>query len=194
MSNENIHRLEGTGNSSGGGGLVVRKKKAEDQDEFKVPKVSLLGLDKLAAIKEKERRELEGKSDTDSKRFKLIDKGNAASDDRRQFRKYSDETPTHTGGVAREAYEKRKERERREKERGLLVTSKEGRKDRERDRDRHGRHDRHEKSRSSHRGEKDKDRDRKRKNGQNSERHHRGSSRSNSTRERDSGWDFDTPR
>jgi pre-mRNA-splicing factor ATP-dependent RNA helicase DHX38/PRP16 len=188
MPDENIHRLEGSGKSSSSGGLIVRKKKAEDQVEFKEPKVSLLGLDKLAAIKEKERRELEAKGETESaKRFKLLDKGSGSSDDRRQFRKYSDETPTHTGGVAREAYEKRKEREKREKERGLLVTSKEGKKDKERDRDRRSdrrdRHDRHEKSRSGHRNR-----------GHDSERHHRGSSRSESTRERDSGWDFDTPR
>ena len=64
MSNDNIHRLEGSGEVKGG--LVIRKKKPDD--DFKVPaKASLLGLDKLAAVKVKERRENEENA---AKKFK----------------------------------------------------------------------------------------------------------------------------
>ena len=56
---ENIHRLEGSNSSVGG--LVIRKKKSnEDEDKFAAPaqlgQKSLLGLDRLAAIKQFERR------------------------------------------------------------------------------------------------------------------------------------------
>lgn len=44
-----IYRLEGTQNEKGG--LIVNKKPAPTANfEFKVPKVSLLGLDKLAGM------------------------------------------------------------------------------------------------------------------------------------------------
>lgn len=53
---ENIHRLEGTVTQ---GGLIIRKKKNDDSvDKFAMPKTSALGLDKLAAKKEKEKKEL----------------------------------------------------------------------------------------------------------------------------------------
>ena len=46
---EDIYRLEGTKNEKGG--LVIKKKPAPGANfEFKVPKVSLLGLDKLAGM------------------------------------------------------------------------------------------------------------------------------------------------
>lgn len=48
-----VHRLEGSAPSTGG--LVVKKKDADGV--FKVPKPSLLGLDRLAAEKRKERDE-----------------------------------------------------------------------------------------------------------------------------------------
>jgi len=182
MGDENIHRLSGSGRTSGG--LLMRKKKPDDHEEFKVPKMSLLGLDKLAAIKEKEKREIEEKAEISAKKFKPLDTGNSsAPDDRRQFRKHSDETPTHTGGVPKEVYDKRKERERREKERGIHVKSKESKNGTDRERDRRDRHDR------SQRGHKDRH-----ERSRGSERHHREFSSSRSARDKDSGWDFDTPR
>lgn len=46
-NNGDIYRLEGTKNEIGG--LIIKKKPAPAANfEFKVPKVSLLGLDKLA--------------------------------------------------------------------------------------------------------------------------------------------------
>lgn len=50
---EVVHRLEGSAPATGG--LVIKKKDADDV--FKVPKPSLLGLDRLAEQKRKEREE-----------------------------------------------------------------------------------------------------------------------------------------
>lgn len=50
---ENVHRLEQSGPSTGG--LVIKKKDVDGV--FKVPKPSMLGLDRLAAEKRKERDE-----------------------------------------------------------------------------------------------------------------------------------------
>lgn len=44
---DGVHRLEGSANEKGG--LIIKKKPAAGANfEFKVPKTSLLGLDKLA--------------------------------------------------------------------------------------------------------------------------------------------------
>lgn len=44
---DGVHRLEGSANEKGG--LILKKKPAAGANfEFKVPKTSLLGLDKLA--------------------------------------------------------------------------------------------------------------------------------------------------
>lgn len=44
---DGVHRLEGSTNEKGG--LIIKKKPAAGANfEFKVPKTSLLGLDKLA--------------------------------------------------------------------------------------------------------------------------------------------------
>lgn len=61
-----LHRLEGSGPDSQVGGLIVKKKSASsEQHVFRVPapRVSLLGLDLLAAQKRKER---EGKEQQNS--------------------------------------------------------------------------------------------------------------------------------
>lgn len=50
---DNVDRLEGSAPSTGG--LVIKKKDADSV--FKVPKPSLLGLDRLAEQKRKEREE-----------------------------------------------------------------------------------------------------------------------------------------
>jgi hypothetical protein len=144
MSEENIHRLEGSGEVRGG--LVIRKKKAED--DFKTPQSSLLGLDKLAALKEKEKERLSSddkQNESAAKKLKSCDDGEARkqSDEHRKYRSRYDETPTHTGGVSKDVYERRKERDRKDRERGLVVTSKSDKKerdkegDRDRDRDRY---------------------------------------------------------
>ena len=111
---ENIHRLEGSNSSVGG--LVIRKKKSnEDEDKFAAPaqlaQKSLLGLDRLAAIKEKEKaiaKELE--------QFKEKSKS---------FKKYrrSNETPSYTGGVNPDAQKRRDDRRERERERGVRVSN-----------------------------------------------------------------------
>jgi pre-mRNA-splicing factor ATP-dependent RNA helicase DHX38/PRP16 len=138
MADENVHRLEGSGEVKGG--LIIRKKKNED--DFKAPKASLLGLDKLAALKEKERKESEEESSA-SKRFKSVEK----KEDSRRYRGQYEETPTYTGGVHSGALEKRRERDRKERDKGIVVTSKEDRKGRDsssssRDRHRFGGRDR----------------------------------------------------
>lgn len=90
----NIYRLEGSSNEIGG--LITIKKPSEVV--FKKPKTSLLGLDKLAEQKQRER---------DLKR---------SSPDRlehhreKKYRRPQDETPTYTGGVDKRAQEKLKDR------------------------------------------------------------------------------------
>ena len=114
---ENIHRLEGS-NTNVSGGLVIRKKKTNEEDisdDFKPPKLgqkSLLGLDKLAALKEKEKaiaKELD----------KFKEKSKSSS---KKYRR-SHETPSYTGGVSRDAQKLRDDRRDRERERGVRVSN-----------------------------------------------------------------------
>ena len=171
MSDENVHRLEGSGEVKGG--LIIRKKKVED--DFKAPKASLLGLDKLAALKEKERKENEEESSA-SKRFKSVEK----KEESRKYRGHLEETPTYTGGVHSGALEKRRERDRKERDKGIVVTSKEDRKSR----------DSSSSSRDRHRfGGRERDRERDRRH-----RHDHGSSSSRSSRDRERDWEMETPR
>lgn len=61
-----IHRLEGYDPDNQIGGLIIKKKSAtDDQHIFRAPapKASLLGLDKLAAQKRKEKEEKEEKEE-----------------------------------------------------------------------------------------------------------------------------------
>ena len=148
MSGDIIHSvLEGLDSSQSKGGLIIRKKpKASDADGaneqagaeggFKLPSgPSLLGLDKLAAVKERERklkeaetakkRQLEqeeaGEGEEKSDKFVKKDEGRE-----RQIREPRIETPTHTGGVSEEA--RRREEARGRGDRGLRV---ENRRDRD---------------------------------------------------------------
>ena len=115
---ENVQILEGT--DGGVGGLIIRKKKNVDKDDdakFVAPKLphlenrSLLGLDILAAKKEKEREEASKiKEPTKVKE--------------RSYRRKHEETPSHTGGVADEAKKRRDERKDKERDRGFYVSSK----------------------------------------------------------------------
>lgn len=104
MEEENIHRLEGT-SSNEKGGLIVKKK----PPTFKIPQTSLLGLDKLAAAKRREKEDVarkmsfsideeEGSSHESNKSDKNKKEGNV-----RKFRAPQEETPTYTGGISDEA-------------------------------------------------------------------------------------------
>ena len=169
---ENIHRLEGGITT---GGLVIRKKKKpEDEDgggakkpaepttPMRPPAPSVLGLDRLAAVKrEREaiaRRLQEKESDIAEKNRKKKKKrrGSDSSDDDEEeeeaggddeFRKKKrksdgghirdrlQETPSYTGGVSREAKERRRRREEEERRRKYKHDDSRER-DRKRDRER----------------------------------------------------------
>lgn len=123
---------------------MKKPQKDENGDKtFATPKLphlerkSHLGLDKLAAEKEKERQ---------ASKFKEVHK----DDRKREYRAPREETPSHTGGVSREAKRKRDERRDKERERGVYASNKKEERDRRdwrhdrssrRDRDRR-RHDR----------------------------------------------------
>ncbi|GFR03373.1 pre-mRNA-splicing factor ATP-dependent RNA helicase PRP16 [Trichonephila clavata] len=116
-----IHRLEGSTNETGG--LIIKKKSADD-GVFKVPapKKSLLGLDVLA---EKRRQEKNSEN-----KFSFSRKHEGANEHRRKkYRSSRDETPTYTGGVSEEYLERIHGRQKREKERGMYVSSKHHNKD-----------------------------------------------------------------
>ena len=144
MSEKIIHAvLEGLDQAQSKGGLIIRKKppaEAEKSDGgFKLPSgPSLLGLDKLAVVKERERkmkeaetarkRQLEeGESDRDA--GDKFAKRNERREKERQLREPRVETPSYTGGVSEEAMRREEERRRRE-DRGLKAEKK-----RDRDRD-----------------------------------------------------------
>lgn len=153
-----IHRLEGSSNEVGG---LIIKKKNNDDALFKVPapKKSLLGLDVLA---EKRRKE---KEDCNNDRLKYDsyswrDSKNKYDDEnkelkKRKYRISNDETPTYTGGVNEEYIKRVHDRQIRDKERGLYISSKhKHRKDKEKVKDRnykkHGSSREKERSRRSH--------------------------------------------
>ena len=140
MSNDLVHAvLEGLNESQSKGGLIIRKKPVTgDEDSssgFKLPSgPSLLGLDKLAAAKDRERKAKEAEiarkrqldDEDQARREKFIKKTEKGE---RHFREPRIETPSHTGGVSEEA--RRREHERRGKDdRGLRVENK-----REKDKD-----------------------------------------------------------
>ena len=127
---DDVYRLAGSENIAGG--LIIRKKTSDQSDHtFKKPRVSALGLDKLA---EKIR-----------------------NDKKKKYRSPQEETPTHTGGVNKEAQDRLESRLKRQSFSGS------GR-NRERDKGR---------NRSNSR-DRDRDRDRKR--------DHKSSSRDHSSR------------
>ncbi|XP_066259439.1 pre-mRNA-splicing factor ATP-dependent RNA helicase PRP16 [Euwallacea similis] len=148
MDEDGIHRLEGTSTNEKGG-LIVKKKK---EPTFKVPKPSLLGLDRLAAQKRREKEDAARKMSFSMEEEGSIEPASERSHlqfektkDERKFRSSTEETPTYTGGVTREARERLLEREKdRYKEKGVYATTK----------DRH-RHDHH-KGESRHRRDRDR--------------------------------------
>lgn len=105
MEDDSIHRLEGTSNEKGG--LVVKKK----PPTFKVPQPSLLGLDKLAAAKRKEKEDAARKMSftiEEDEASSNSDSGSSSSKGKkdetfRKFRAPQVETPTYTGGISEEA-------------------------------------------------------------------------------------------
>lgn len=201
-----VHRLEASAPISGG--LVIRKIDNADSDNvFKIPKTSLLGLDRIAAEKRKEKE----------KQQRLISfKDNEYDDDAastpksstnrtpdlsnvhklsRQYREIKDDTPSHGGGVSDKARQRLAEFSEKEK-RGVHVSSKDHKKDRrddelryrsQRDKDKDYDRDRE----YDRRRDSDRRRDRDRSEREHS-RHH--SSRSDRKRPSDSERSLHTPR
>ncbi|KAK5642286.1 hypothetical protein RI129_008453 [Pyrocoelia pectoralis] len=106
---ESLHRLEGVSGEKGG--LIVKKK----PPSFVVPQPSLLGLDKLAAAKRREKEDaarkisfrMEEDDSTPDIHNQLKDKH---STEKRKFRSPNIETPTYTGGITELARERLIER------------------------------------------------------------------------------------
>ncbi|XP_064089669.1 pre-mRNA-splicing factor ATP-dependent RNA helicase PRP16-like [Macrobrachium nipponense] len=156
------HILEGS--SGGGGGLIIRKTKKEDGDDtFKKPAIpvrgSLLGLDKLAALKRKirEDEDLEKQKKAKSKHSSSSSSDSESDGEEeyenktkpekpkdREYRARYDETPTYTGGVNRDIQSRMMEKQRKQKDKYVHASSKN-------DREQEGR-------RSSNDDRKDRDR------------------------------------
>ena len=202
MSDDLVHAvLAGLNESHSKGGLIIRKKPAAGGDDskeeggggFKLPSgPSLLGLDKLAAVKERERREREVEiarkrqleEEDKARKEKFMKKDEKRE---RQIREPRIETPSHTGGVSEEARKRDQERRGRD-DRGLRVEHK-----RERDKDyyerewkREGRNERRDRYDRDRVRDKDRDRDRR---GHRDRAERRGGD--SDRRERD--WEQETP-
>lgn len=158
-----MHRLEGS--TPERGGLFIKKVKKEGS--FIIPKPSLLGLDKLAVTRRKEREE--SKRLISFKDSEHDDADGAPSTPRgdtnfktpdlssehklnRQYRESKVETPSYTGGVSNKARERLVEKlDKQQKQKAVYASSKdrkrytesERRHDRDRDRDRYRRGDRY---------------------------------------------------
>ncbi|KRT84765.1 hypothetical protein AMK59_219 [Oryctes borbonicus] len=123
MDDDNFHRLEGTDEQTGG--LIVKKK----TPTFKIPQPSLLGLDKLAAAKRKEKENARKMSfsmlEEDSNEEPTSHNVNQ-NQQGRKFRQPSPETPTYTGGITEKARKRLLERmnSRRNKEKGVYASTK----------------------------------------------------------------------
>ncbi|XP_061449776.1 pre-mRNA-splicing factor ATP-dependent RNA helicase PRP16 isoform X1 [Rhineura floridana] len=172
-----LHRLAGLAPETQVGGLVVKKKKsaAEEQHVFKIPapRTSLLGLDLLAAQKRREREEKDGGGGAEERKRSRVssykdwaegrdegagggdeEEGDAAGRSSRKDRHYRSarvETPSHTGGVSEEFWERSRQRERERREHGVYASSKEEkerRRDHGRERDHDRKRDRDERDRS----------------------------------------------
>ena len=145
MSDKIIHAvLEGLDQSQSKGGLIIRKKPATTEVEnsdggFKLPSgPSLLGLDKLAVVKEQEKkareaeiarkRQLEAEEEAESERGEKFVRKSEKRERERQLREPRVETPSYTGGVSQEAVRRDEERRRRE-DRGLKAEKKRERDD-----------------------------------------------------------------
>ncbi|XP_056268043.1 pre-mRNA-splicing factor ATP-dependent RNA helicase PRP16 isoform X1 [Pseudoliparis swirei] len=159
-----MHRLEGSEPDIQVGGLMVKTKSAaEEPHVFRAPtpRISLLGLDLLAAQKRKERESKEqaeaddnnrkksklssyqdweeGKSDSGSDEEDDDDDDDKDSDAKKESRKYrvtGSETPSSPGGVSEEFKRRNQQREKDKREHGVYASSKEDKnKERERSRD-----------------------------------------------------------
>lgn len=148
---------------------MKKKTSGDESHKFKkpaLPKVSLLGLDRLAKEKRKALEEediVKKKSkvssytddkdeDSESDEDDSDDNSDKSRRDRkeRNYRQSRVETPSHPGGISREARNRQEEKRQRDRDRGLHVSSKDKRRDDRRDRDRNYSRDR------------DRDRDRRR--------------------------------
>lgn len=148
-----VHRLEASAPTTGG--LVIKSKTSTT---FKVPMPSLLGLDRLAAQKRKEREETKRLiSFKDSEYDDVSGTPKVSSDGTpvrtpdqssvhklsRQFREPLVETPTHSGGVSEKARLRLVEHSEKDR-RGIAISSKDkkrSRRDQDDDRNRRDRHD-----------------------------------------------------
>ncbi|XP_056268044.1 pre-mRNA-splicing factor ATP-dependent RNA helicase PRP16 isoform X2 [Pseudoliparis swirei] len=158
-----MHRLEGSEPDIQVGGLMVKTKSAaEEPHVFRAPtpRISLLGLDLLAAQKRKEResKEQAEADDNNRKKSKLSsyqdweegksDSGSDEEDDdddddkdsdakkERKYRVTGSETPSSPGGVSEEFKRRNQQREKDKREHGVYASSKEDKnKERERSRD-----------------------------------------------------------
>lgn len=122
---DGVHRLDGTSEEKGG--LIIKKK----TPSFKVPQPSLLGLDKLAAAKRREKEDAARRIS-----FNMRDESHREEDDTntkekhskesRKFRVPNVETPTYTGGITELARERLLERLalNRNKEKGVYASTK----------------------------------------------------------------------
>lgn len=128
---DNLHRLEGIEDKKGG--LVIKKK----NPEFKVPQPSLLGLDRLAAERRREREENARKisftDKDDEEEYSESTKDNPIekpSSKERHYRTSNQETPSHTGGISNEARSRLIERlnQNKLKEKGVYASTKNERK------------------------------------------------------------------
>lgn len=126
------------GSSGGVGGLIIRGS-GPPKDQ---PKKSLLGLDKLAALKrkikedeekDKKRHDSSSSSSSDSddeisrKKFKKSDSKRDSEKTRdlgKHYRDRYDETPTYTGGVTKYTREQISEKQRRNKDRYVHASTK----------------------------------------------------------------------
>uniref|UniRef100_A0A1A9VNH9 RNA helicase n=1 Tax=Glossina austeni TaxID=7395 RepID=A0A1A9VNH9_GLOAU len=201
-----IHLLEGTIGKEMHGGLILKKtSSSDDNNKFKIPKPSILGLDKLAAQKRKEREESQrlisfkaGDGDDG------IDSDNVAKDNAlttarasefafkkpdtqsfqkisRQLRIHKDETPSHTGGVSEKARERLREHLKRDRSKGVHYSTKDYAKNLDKDRERSKPSSSFMRHRDKDRG-KEKDRERRR---ERERRRDRERSKSNSNSDRD---------
>lgn len=130
---ENVHRLEGVQEQKGG--LIIKKK----TPTFKVPQPSILGLDRLAAERRREREEnarkisFTDKDDDDTEEVSESDKlSESHSGKKRHYRASNQETPSHTGGISKEARNRLIERlnSNKLKEKGVYASSKDKEKNR----------------------------------------------------------------
>lgn len=164
-----VHRLEASAPATGG---LVIKKKDSSESSFKVPKPSLLGLDRLAAQKRKEREDQKRlisfkDSEYDDDVSSTPDHNAMKTPDHesvhklnRQYRELKVETPSHGGGVSDKARDRLAERIEKDR-RGVYVSSKDEKKSRHKDDQNERNYDRKERERHRDR-DRERDRDRNR--------------------------------